>query len=389
MKLPYKPNTNVRITSPYGYRIDPFGSGRKEYHSGIDFVGEDKQIIAVSDGIVAVSTMLNKATDKTLTWQWGNYVRIDTYDGKREYYCHLQSRNVKAGQKVKAGDVIGIEGATGNVTGRHLHFEVRTSSNVKLDTSTYLGISNKVGTYKVPTTEKMTYANSYTKNGLEFVNITDKFKIKYHDKSKRTGNVENYINGGFFASYRDENNNYFTLPVGNLKCDISYMPSAAREYLAPFTRSGKLIYNCNNNQSTQFHGKKVSTLIVPVNGEPYIEDLNSIPENALYAISGVPTVRFGDDVDYYNYVKAQGWDESCMYGTYRHWLGIRDGQIWKISGRTYTKNYIYGMEFWKKVRDEQFDDIICLDGGGSYYKKLGKKTQTTAGTRQINNIITF
>ena len=41
-----------------------------------------------------------------------------------------------------------------------------------------------------------------------------------------------------------------------------------------------------------------------------------------------------------------------MYGTYRHWLGIRDGEIWRISGRTYAANYIYGMEFWKKIKDE-------------------------------------
>ena len=78
-----------------------------------------------------------------------------------------------------------------------------------------------------------------------------------------------------------------------------------------------------------------------------------------------------------------------MYGTYRNWLGIRDGRIWKISGRTYANNYIYGMEFWKKIKDEQFDDIICLDGGGSYYKKIGKRVQATSGTRSVNNIITF
>ena len=78
-----------------------------------------------------------------------------------------------------------------------------------------------------------------------------------------------------------------------------------------------------------------------------------------------------------------------MYGTYRHWLGIRDGQIWLISGRTYRSNYIYGMEFWKKIKDEGFDDIICIDGGGSYYKKYNGKVNATIGSRQINNIITF
>ena len=389
MKLPYKSNTNVRITSPYGYRIDPFGSGKKVWHSGIDFVGEDKNIVAVSDGIVAVSTILDKATDKTRTWEWGNYVRIDTYDGHREYYCHMQSRNVKAGQKVKAGDILGIEGTTGNVTGRHLHFEVRNSNGTTLDTSQYLNIKNAVGTYKTTEKIKMEYASSYTNNGLEFINITDDFAIKYYDKAKRSANYKNYFNGSFFATYKDAQGNYFTLPVGNLKCDIDVIPTAAKKYLNNYIHNGKLEYECNNNQSNQFHQKAPATLIVPYSGDPYIIDTNTIPSDAKYAISGVPTVRNGDDVDYYNYVKKQGWDESCMYGTYRHWLGVRDGQIWKISGRTYAANYIYGMEFWKKVKDEQFEDIICIDGGGSYFKKINGKIQSTAGSRQINNIITF
>ena len=389
MRLPYKSNTNVRITSPYGYRIDPFGSGKKVWHSGIDFVGEDKYIIAASDGVVVASTILDKRYDTTRTWEWGNYVRIDTPTGHREYYCHMQSRNVKVGQKVKAGDILGIEGATGNVTGRHLHFEVRNSNGTNIDAAKYLDVKNACGTYSVSALAKMEYPKLYTKNNLEFENITDTFYLSYYDKPKRSANYKNYINGGFFATYKDSKGTIFTLPVGNLKCEITNVPEAAKKYLEKYITNGKLEYNCNNNQSNQFHGKTPATLIVPHSGKPYIADLNSIPSNAKFAISGVPTVRNGDDVDYYNYVKKQGWDESCMYGTYRHWLGVRDGEIWRISGRTYAANYIYGMEFWKKVKDEQFEDIICIDGGGSYFKKINGKIQATAGSRQINNIIAF
>ena len=121
----------------------------------------------------------------------------------------------------------------------------------------------------------------------------------------------------------------------------------------------------------------------------YVADLSAPPSDAIYAISGVPTVRNGDDVDYYNYVKAQGWDESCMYATYRNWLGIRDGEIWVISGKTYTKNYIYGMEFWRKINGEGFSDIICLDGGGSYMRKTAAGKYATAENRRINNYITY
>ena len=121
----------------------------------------------------------------------------------------------------------------------------------------------------------------------------------------------------------------------------------------------------------------------------YVADLSAPPSDTIYAISGVPTVRNGDDVDYYNYVKKQGWDESCMYATYRNWLGIRDGEIWVISGKTATRNYIYGMEFWKKIRGEKFDDVICLDGGGSYVRKTDTGKYATTGNRRINNYVTY
>jgi hypothetical protein len=190
-----------------------------------------------------------------------------------------------------------------------------------LNAATYLDIKNKVGTYKVCAKPQ----TSYSKNGFDFLNITDNFAIEYFDKSKRSANYTNYANGGFFANYSDAQKNYFTLPVANLKCNIREIPKGAEKYLRPFISNGVLTYNCNNNQSNQFHNKQVATLIVPYQGNPYIIDTNTIPENAKFAVSCVPTVRHGDDVDYYNYVKKQGWDESCMYGTYRHWLGVRDG----------------------------------------------------------------
>ena len=62
------------------------------------------------------------------------------------YYCHLERRLVQVGQTVKAGDVIGIQGATGQVTGEHLHFECRKGTK-QIDAAEYLGIKNALGTY--------------------------------------------------------------------------------------------------------------------------------------------------------------------------------------------------------------------------------------------------
>lgn len=130
----------MRITSGYGVRTL---NGRSEMHRGVDFVGdEDKNVIAVCGGTVRSSTIV---TDKSnLTWQWGNYVAVTGDDGVTVYYCHLQSRAVVRGQQVKAGDVIGIEGATGYVTGRHLHFETRRGTRI-VDASAYLGVPNRAG----------------------------------------------------------------------------------------------------------------------------------------------------------------------------------------------------------------------------------------------------
>lgn len=229
----------------------------------------------------------------------------------------------------------------------------------------------------------------YTKNGLTFERC-DNFAIQYHDKNKRKSSAERYANGGFFASYKGAQGDYFTLPIANLVCDIdlSTVVYSAHKYLSPYVSGRKLRYSTIVNQTAQYKGKKVSTLIVPSTGKPYVDDVTAPPANCKYAISGVPTVRNGDDVDYYNYVKTQGWDDSCMYATYRSWLGVKDGEIWIITGKTNTKNYIYGMEFWNKVRSEGFDDIVCLDGGGSYYYK-SSTTKSTLGSRIVNNIITW
>ncbi len=120
-----------RLSSDFGMRIL---NGASNNHKGIDFVGEEsKEIISPVDGVVKSSTII---TDKNnLTWQWGNYIRIDSGNHKY-YFCHLSKRNVSVGQSVKKGQVIGIEGNTGYSFGSHLHFEVRNVNDVSIDPKT-------------------------------------------------------------------------------------------------------------------------------------------------------------------------------------------------------------------------------------------------------------
>lgn len=383
MNLPYK-SGKVTLTSHFGWRTL---NGQRDYHKGVDLSGTDKTLVAPCDGVIGSSTII---TDKSnLTWQWGNYIRIDTADGLKIFMCHMAARKVKVGQKVKAGDVVGIEGNTGYSFGLHCHFEVRKNGE-SVDPTPYLGIPNEWGQYdiikaapKEPTVRK----DSYDKDGITYTRAKD-FAIIYHDADKRKGGVKRYINGGFFANYRSEDGEVYTLPVANLACDIKDIPAAAKENLFEHVYGNHLVYSIADNATKQFAGKKVSTLLVPYSGKPTIERVDKIPSGIKYAVSGVPVVTDKKPVDM-SYVGAEGWDVSTTYGTSRNMLGIRNGEIWVLTLKTTSANYIKSGEVWRKIQGEGFEDVIALDGGGSYIRVEGIKRRSTGGSRAVNNIIAF
>ena len=155
VRLPYKSGT-VRVTSPYGRRnID----GIPETHKGIDLVGSDKTIVAPCGGRVGWAGLYDDSTSGGRTWEWGNYIRIDTDTGYSVYLCHLADYSVRIGQTVLEGQVVGTEGNTGSVyplpasktdktSGRHLHFEVRKGGK-STDPTPFLEIANRKGSYPV------------------------------------------------------------------------------------------------------------------------------------------------------------------------------------------------------------------------------------------------
>ncbi len=382
MNLPYQ-SGKVTLTSHFGWRTL---NGQRDYHKGVDLSGTDKTLVAPCDGVIGSSTII---TDKSnLTWQWGNYIRIDTADGLKIFMCHMAARKVKVGQKVKAGDVVGIEGNTGYSFGSHCHFEVRKNGE-SVDPTPYLGIPNEWGQYdiKAAPKEPTVYKNSYDKDGITYTRAKD-FAIIYHDKDKRKGGVKRYINGGFFANYRSEDGEVYTLPVANLACDIKDIPAAAKGNLFEHVYGNHLVYSIADNATKQFAGKKVSTLLVPYSGKPTIERVDKIPSGIKYAVSGVPVVSDKKPVDM-SYVNAEGWDGTTTYGTSRNMLGIRSGEIWVLTLKTTSANYIKSGEVWRKIQGEGFEDVIALDGGGSYIRVEGIKRRSTGGSRAVNNIIAF
>jgi septal ring factor EnvC (AmiA/AmiB activator) len=111
-------NKNLtRAASGYGWRIHPIYKIRK-FHEGMDFSSPPgTNVYATADGIVAV---VEKNPDRG----FGNMITLDHGFGYRTLYAHLEGFNIKLGQKVKRGDIIGYVGSTGLSTAPHLHYEV-------------------------------------------------------------------------------------------------------------------------------------------------------------------------------------------------------------------------------------------------------------------------
>ena len=104
-----------RVTSPYGMRVL---NGRKEFHSGIDIGGPTgTNIVAAESGRVSYAGYMRG---------YGNVIILSHDGGYSTVYGHNLINLVKKGQYVKKGSIIGKVGRTGNATGPHLHFEIRS-----------------------------------------------------------------------------------------------------------------------------------------------------------------------------------------------------------------------------------------------------------------------
>ena len=232
-------------------------------------------------------------------------------------------------------------------------------------------------------TERMTL-NGYT------IERAGNFTVAYWDKSKKQCTSNTYINGGFFAPFAEAGEN-FTLPVGNLVCDIeaSRVSAVALKYLEKHISGSKLRWSVSNNAGKQFLGKSVTTLVLPRTGAPYVKELTAAPENCRYAISGIPVIRDGVDVSYTNFVKPQGWDESPFYATTRNFIGLKGSAIYIINGTSKTSNFVASSEVYDALKPFGFDQVIALDGGTSCYHKYKGKADFIWKDRQVNNLVIY
>lgn len=134
-----KPLERLRVTSPFGMRLHPIRRSWR-MHTGIDYAApRGAPIRAVRDGTVAYAGRRGG---------YGIMVALDHDEGVTTYSAHMSAiAPLKIGQKVKAGDVIGLVGATGFATGPHLHFEVRINGipvdpALNLAGSPFLGVED-------------------------------------------------------------------------------------------------------------------------------------------------------------------------------------------------------------------------------------------------------
>jgi len=111
-----------RITSGFGWRRDPFGSGRREFHNGID--------IAARMGTPIRAAMGGRVSTTGFDHVLGNFVIVTHPRGYRTLYAHMSRISVRQGAFIGAGERIGYVGSTGRSTGPHLHFTVFRQGSV-------------------------------------------------------------------------------------------------------------------------------------------------------------------------------------------------------------------------------------------------------------------
>lgn len=152
------PINGARISSNFGNRRHPI-SGYTRLHKGTDFAAPTgTPIYAAGHGTV-----------QRAGWNggYGNYIRIKHSQGYETAYAHLSryAKGLKAGQRVRQGDVIGYVGSTGASTGPHLHYEVWVK-----------GSPLNAMSLKLPTGRKLTETPEMLKEFLEYRNEIDQLR---------------------------------------------------------------------------------------------------------------------------------------------------------------------------------------------------------------------
>lgn len=221
-------NQNEKITSNYGnrsfYMQDRLVS---DFHKGIDLIDKNEKndhIIAFEDGIVIETRDSVEGYDATKSA--GNYVYIKHDNNYTTRYLHMKlgSVRVKKGDKVKKGSIIGYTGATGYVTGTHVHFEIR-NNNIAEDPLPYLEGRNKIIKTKIYLGTQVT--KDTTKDQIMIKeNVTD-----LRVRESPNGKILGYINPGIYNIISKDTKDGYDWYQIDTDYYVAYDPKWATIYL--------------------------------------------------------------------------------------------------------------------------------------------------------------
>jgi hypothetical protein len=258
------------------------------------------------------------------------------------------------------------------------------SPNIENLETVFNNYSKRLRADKESGIEKIVY------NGVNIYKVpVELFKVKWLDKTKRSGDCPSYFNAGYFGNFA-ENGIKFTLPVGNLVADIneSEVDPIVMHYLKERrVENGKLYFSSSQNVDAVFRKSSVSTLCIYEDNTVDIQKLNVLPGNVKYAISGAPVIYNGEQ---YKNITDEGWGIGVGRATYHIFVGTKANEpyVYVFVYKTTTPNCFTSSEVYNKFYDFGFTSLIKLDGGGSAYAKVnGVEEANTSENRQINNII--
>jgi D-alanyl-D-alanine carboxypeptidase len=180
--------TRYRITSPFGPR---FLFRRRGFHSGIDLgTPMGVPILASRSGLVTYSDWMGA---------YGKTVVLKHSDGMSTLYGHMSVLSVSVGAQVTVGQEVGKAGSTGRSTGPHLHFEIRSSTGIRLNPVTYLSstLASQVKSGAVPAapTPAVTTAsntNTTPTPASTSSNLTPNQQNSVYEKYKKVAEAEGY-----------------------------------------------------------------------------------------------------------------------------------------------------------------------------------------------------